>query len=89
MFQRRNIVMGLASGEIFGTGCLITHGVVVIAGIANPMISDQVNPNAGMHIIMGFRVESNGVVHQFGIGLGEYGEIVGVQDPMGDDQTGV
>jgi len=36
-----NVVMMLTSGEIFRTGCLLTCEVMVIEGIANPMISNQ------------------------------------------------
>jgi len=35
--------MMLTSGEVFRTESLSMHEVVVIAGIANPMISDQVD----------------------------------------------
>ena len=36
--------MMLTSRGVFGTGSFSMHEVVVIAGIANPMISYQVNP---------------------------------------------
>ena len=80
------MVVGLTSREVFRPWCLLICEVFsVIDGIAIQGSVTKSICNAEIHIVVEFRVESNGVVHHSELGSKDHGKIIGVWDPMNKD----